>query len=123
VVVGEAEEDAVGEVGDLDDEQREVVAVVVDGAVEGEEGLDEERNIGVGRDDVGHGDAVGDGVDDVDALSVTVDGYQAAEDVAVGVAVLVGGEAAGDGVVGVERLSERGLEVVEEAGRGKGGLA
>jgi len=35
VVVGEAEEDAVGEFGDLDDEQREVVAVVVDGAIEG----------------------------------------------------------------------------------------
>ena len=41
MVVGEAEEDAVGEFGDLDDEQREVVAVVVDGAVEGKEGLDE----------------------------------------------------------------------------------
>ena len=92
----------------------EVVAVVVDGAVEGKEGLDEVRNIGVGRDDVG------DGVDDVDALAVAVDGDRAAEDVAVGVAVLVRGEAAGDGVVGVERLGERGLEVVEEAGHGEG---
>ena len=120
MVVGEAEEDAVGEVGDLDDEEREVVAVVVDRAVEGEKGLDEERNVGVRRDDVGDGDAVGDGVDDVDALAVAVDGDGAASDVAVGVVVLVRGEASGDGVVGVERVGERGLEVVEEVGRGEG---
>ena len=87
---------------------------MVDGAVEGEERTHEARDVGVGRDDVGDGDAVGDGVDDVDALAVAVDGDGAANDVAVGVAVLVRGEAAGDGVIGDECLGERGLEVVEQ---------
>jgi hypothetical protein len=49
VVVHESDEDAVGELGDLDDEERALVAVVVDAVVEREEGLDDARDVGIGR--------------------------------------------------------------------------
>ena len=119
MVVHEPDEDTVGELGDLDDEERALVAVVVDGLVEREEGSDHARDIGVGRDDVGDRDAVRDGLEDLDALPGAVDGHGAADDVVlVVVMVLVDGEAAGDGVVGGDRIGEGGLEVVDEVGEG-----
>jgi len=119
VVVREADGDAVGELGDLDDEEGKLVALVVDSAVEREEGPDEGRNVGVGRDDVGEGDAVGNGVEDLAALAGAVDGDGAAHDLlALVVAVLLGGEAAGDGVVNGQRGGEGSLEVVDELGGG-----
>lgn len=44
MVVGKVEEDAVGEFGDLDDEQWGVVADMVDSTVEEKEGLDEDMH-------------------------------------------------------------------------------
>ena len=124
MVVGEADEHPVVELGDLDDEEREVVAVVVDGVPEREEGVDKTaRDVGVGRDDVGDRDAAGDGVDDLDALSITIDGDGAA----AAAGALLGDEAAGDGVVGAERGGEGGGEVFDDVGgggeqRGGGGM-
>jgi hypothetical protein len=93
VEVHEPDEDAVGELGDLGDEERALVAVVVDGLVEREEGPDDARDIGVRRDDVGDRDAVHDGIEDLDALAGAVHGHGAADDVALVVMVLVDGEA------------------------------
>jgi hypothetical protein len=95
VVVHEPDEDSVGELGDLGDEERALVAVVVDGLVEREEGPDDAWDIGVGRDYVGDRDAVRDGIEDLDALAGAVHGHGAVDDVALVVMVLVDGEASG----------------------------
>uniref|UniRef100_A0A0A9HTL9 Uncharacterized protein n=1 Tax=Arundo donax TaxID=35708 RepID=A0A0A9HTL9_ARUDO len=66
------------ELSDLHDEEGELVAVVVDGAVEGEEGLDDAGDVGIVRDDVGDGNAICDGVEDLDALAGAIDEDEAA---------------------------------------------
>lgn len=88
VVDGDTDEDGVGELGDLDGEEREVVAGEGDGFVEGEEFFE-----GIGE---GGGEVFGGGVEEEDAGVV-------AEDVEV--AEGVGDEAAGER--GEERESKR----------------
>eukprot|EP00268_Persea_americana_P025078 TRINITY_DN2443_c0_g1_i3.p2 TRINITY_DN2443_c0_g1~~TRINITY_DN2443_c0_g1_i3.p2 ORF type:complete len:188 (-),score=61.60 TRINITY_DN2443_c0_g1_i3:441-1004(-) len=107
MVDGAADEETVGELGDLDGEERVEMAVVAEGAVKGEaeEVTDGVRDVERGEN-VEEGDGRGNGVDEVGAGVVAGD-----VDVARGG---IGGEAAGEGREEGESLGEGASEEGEE---------
>ena len=112
---GAAEEDAVGEVGDLEGHDWGGMSGVTDFVVEGEELFEDWRDIGRRRrrrrgEEVCDGDIGGGDVDEVDAGVVACD---------VDVSVGVGFETAGEGREEREGLGKSVFEVRDESGRGK----
>lgn len=108
---GDADEDAVGELGHLDGHDRREMCGVAEFLVEGEELLEGVRDVGRGQE-VGDGELGGGGVDEVDACVVASD-----VEVAGGDGVEAAGEKREDG----EGAGEGGFEVRDESvGRERG---
>lgn len=98
MVHGAADEDAVGELSDLNGEKRGQMAGVADGSVEGEEMVEVVGGDVGWSEEVAEGEGGGIGVEEVDAGVVAGD---------VDVAVGVGGETAGERREERERERER----------------
>lgn len=116
MVESATDEDAIGQFRDLDGEEFEGVAVVVDGSIEREEGLDDAGDKARGQD-VGRGYVRGGGVDELGSFVVAFDGGR--ERWRRGV-VIDGGETAGEGIEVVEDEREGGYEAGNKRGGGFG---
>lgn len=119
MVGGATDEDAVGQFGDLDSEQRKEMTVVADSTGEREEGSDHGWNVGW-QEDIRNCYISGGGVDEFSSLVVAVDknGERRRGDVFV----FFGGEAAGEWEEVVEGEGEGGEEAREDGvGGGAGG--